>query len=384
MPEAPTGAQATTEMVAALTQSEEAVMTREGIRALTPEEQAANSPEASVQGAPTDTPVQGTETAPAPVAAPAAPAPAAPAPVATPAPAPNTLATNHPSAAPVIDASGKAIPTATAAPASPAPVATATAAPAPVASPAGLDTLAAFVKETTEKAEAAIEDARRIAQGNADKQTVALNKQLETASAATLEVRTRMHELETRDLSPEEKAKAITAFEQVDERAELDRIRAELAVTHTGIYVDSLVLEYSPYDLTRDAIEASGDTPEAMELWCEQQKSAFLQAKIDAPAVAPITQVTAAPAAALVAPPAPVAVPTPTTAAAAPAAPAPAAPANAPGVTPAEVPAGASAPSDIGATGASTEPYTPSEEPGARAMKENIRNMAWEPVQLPK
>ncbi len=385
---APTGASATTDMVAALAQTEEAVMTKEGIRALTPEEQAGNSPAASVQGAPAETPVPGTETAPAPVTAPAAPAPAAPAPAATPAPAPNTLATNHPSAAPVIDASGKAIPAAPAAPAAPAPAAPAPAAPAPVVDTAPLDTLAAFVKETNLKAETAIEDARRIAQGNADKQTVVLNKKLEEASAATLEVRTRMHALEVRDLSPEDRAKAVTAFEQVDERAELDRIRAELAVTHTGIYVDSLVLEYSAYDLTRDAIEASGNSPEEMELWCEQQKSAFLQAKIDAPAAAPTTQVTAAPAAALVAPAAPV-VPVPTAAVAAPvapapAAPAPAAPANAPGVTPAEVPAGASAPSDIGATGTSVEPWKPSEEPGMEAMKANIRNMGWEEVQLPK
>ncbi len=375
----PTGAQATPGMVDALTQTEEVMMTKDGTRPLTPDEQAGNSPAASTEGAPTETPAPGTEAAPA-----SAPAPTS-APAAT--PAPNTMPTENPSQAPVIDAAGTPVPVTpakTAAPTVAAPAPTVTATPAPVAETTGLDQLAAFVKETQDKADTSIEDARRVAQGQADRQTAIVNKQLEDAKEATLQVRTKMHELEVRDLNPEERARAVTAFEQVDERQELDRIREELKVTHRGVFLDSLVLEYSSYDLTREAIEASGDHPDAMELWCEQQKSAFLQAKLDSPEVAPVTQVPASPAASVVAPAvtvtAPATTPTPTPVAATPA---PVAAANAPGVEAAVVPAGAVAPSDVGAAGTATEAWKPTEESGSKAMKDNIQHMGWEKVQIP-
>lgn len=379
MPEGnPTGAQATPDMVDALTQTEEVVMTKDGTRPLTPEEQAGNSSAASATGAPTETAAPGTEAAPAPAPT------STPAPV-VPTPAPNTLATEHPSTARVIDAAGQPVPTAPAAPtaastvAAPAPTETAT--PAPVATP-GLDQLGTFVQETNDKAAATIEDARRVAQGQADRQTALVNKQLEAANLATQEVRTKMHELSVRDLSPEDRAKAVTAFEQQDERQELDRIREELTVTHRGVFVDSLVLEYSSYGITRESIESASDVPEAMELYCEQQKSAFLQAKLDEPASAPVTQV-----AAVVAPSqvvsTPAATPTPTPVAAVPAQPVPVAAANAPGAAAAAVPAGAESPSDIGATGAATEAWKPSEEAGSEAMKSNIQHMGWEKVQIP-
>lgn len=384
----PTGAQATPKMVEALTQTDEVVVTKDGIRTLTTEEQAGNSPAASAEGAPTETPVPGPEATPAPAAPTATPAPVAPV---APVVAPNTIASAQPSQAPVIDAPGKPVPvnpTQTAAPvAAPAPAAVA--APAVVAETAPLDQLATFVQETNAKAAATVEDARRVAQGQADRQTALVNKQLEAAKEATDQVRTKMHELEVRDLNPEERARAVTAFEQQDERVELDLLREQLTVTHRSVFLDSLVLEYSPFGLTRDTIESSSDQPEAMELWCEQQKSAFLQAKLDAPESAPITQVPTAPAAVTVAPTATVVAPsqvvaavtpTPTPVAAAPAQPVPVAAANAPGA----VPAGAESPSDIGATGAATEAWKPTEESGSEAMKDNIKHMAWEPIQLPK
>lgn len=378
----PTGSQANPAMVAALSQTEEAVMTKDGIRALTPEEQAGNSPAASVEGAPADTPAPGPETAPV------APAPAPAAPV-----APNTLATATPSQARVIDAAGTAIPTGPpAAPAAPSVAAAAPAAPATPAEDEGVVKLAAFVAETETKADAAVEEARRIAQGVTDRQTAAINKQLATATAATAEVKAKMHALEVRDLSPEEKAKAITAFEQADERQELDAIRAELVTTHSALIMDSLTMEFGAFGVTREAIEASGDTPEAMELYCEQQKSEFLQAKLDAPAAAPTVVVGPAPTATVVATPGPVApasaapaaapVPVPV-AAQVPAVPAAPAAANAPGVPPVAVPAGAEAPSDIGSTGAAVEAWKPNEEAGAAAMQENIKHTPWEAIQLP-
>jgi hypothetical protein len=245
-----------------------------------------------------------------------------------------------------------------------------------VAEVAGLGQLAAFVKETNDKAAASIEDARRLAQSTADRQATVVTKQLEASKEATTNLRTQLHDLEVRELSPEDRAKAITAFEQQDERAELDRLRAELTVTHRGVFTDSLVLEYSPFGISREDIEASSDVPEAMELYCEQRKSAFLQDKLDNPEVAPVTQVLATPAATVVPPAAPV---TATPAAAAPAQPAPVAAANAPGA----VPAGAESPSDVGSGGAATEAWKPSEESGSKAMKDNIQHMGWERIQLP-
>ena len=378
MPEAgtPTGAQATPGMVDALTQTEEVVMTKDGPRPLTPEEQAGNSPAASTEGAPTETASPGTEVTPTPVAPAATPAPAAP----------NTIASAQPSQARVIDAPGQPVSAAsapTAAPAAtPAPAVVAT--PAPVVETAPLDQLATFVKETNDKAAVTIEEARRVAQGNADRQKAIVDKQLEVAKEATDQVRTEMHELKVRDLNPEERARAVTAFEQQDERAELDRLREQLTITHRSVFLDSLVLEYSPYEITREAIEAASEQPEGMELWCEQQKSAFLQAKLDAPEAAPVTQVPAVAPAAVVAAPAatvaaPAATPTPTPAAAAPAQPAPTAVANAPGA----VPAGAVAPSDVGTSGAAAEPWKPSEESGSAAMKDNIQHTPWETLKLP-
>ncbi len=368
----PTGAQATPAMAAALAQTEEVVMTKDGPRPLTPEEQAGNSPAASTEGAPAETAAPATEGAPA-----SAPA-ATPAPAAT-AAAPNTLATASPSTARVIDAAGTpvaATPAPAAAPTVAAPAQTVAATPAPAADNAGLEQLAAFVTETNAKAAATVEDARRLAQSQADRQATVVAKQLEAASTATTELRTKMHELEVRDLNPEDRAKAIMAFEQRDEREELDRIRTELTVTHRGVFTDSLVLEYSPYGISREDIETASDVPEAMELYCEQRKSAFLQEKLDNPEVAPTTVV--APTATVVAPAAaPVATPTPV--AAAPAQPVPVAAANAPGA----VPAGAEAPSDVGSTGAAAEAWKPNEDSGQGAMKENIQHMGWEKVQLP-
>lgn len=372
----PTGAEATPGMVDALAQTEEVVMTKEGPRPLTPEEQASNSPAASTEGAPTETPTLGTEGAPAPIPAPS--------------PAPNTIASVNPSQAPVIDAAGTPVPvstTPTVAPTIVAPAETVVTAPTSVAETAGLDQLASFVKETNDKAAVVIEEARRVAQGQADRQTALVNKQLEAAKESTNQLRTKMHELEVRDLTPEDRAKAVTAFEQRDEREELDRIREELTVTHRGVFVDSLVLEYSPYGITRETIEASSDVPEAMELYCEQQKSSFLQAKLDSPQSAPVTQVAPTPAATVVTPAAVVSVPaatsTTTPVAAAPAQPVQATAANAPGAAAAAVPAGAGAPSDVGASGAAAEAWKPSEESGAAAMKDNIQHTPWEMLRLP-
>lgn len=372
----PTGAQATPDMVAKLAQTEEVMMTKDGTRPLTPEEQAGNSPVASIEGAQTETAAPGTEVAPAPASTP------------TPAPtAPNTLATDNPSQAPVLGTAGTPVPVVTAAtaPTVASSAQTVTATPPPVVETPGLDQLAAFVKETQDKATASIEEARRVAQGQTDRQTSLVNKQLEAAKEATLQVRTKMHDLEVRDLNPEDRAKAVTAFEQQDERAELDRIRDELTVTHRGVFIDSLVLEYSALGITRESIESAGETPEAMELWCEQQKSSILQAKLDAPESAPLTQVPTTPVATVVAPSQVVAAvtPTPSPAAAAPDQPVPTAAANAPGAAAAAVPAGATAPSDIGSTGAAAEAWKPTEESGSDAMKQNIQHMGWERVQIP-
>ncbi len=128
---------------------------------------------------------------------------------------------------------------------------------------------------------------------------------------------------------------------------------------HRTVYVDSLSLEFGQYGVTKEALQ-SVETPEAMELYCERAKSTALGKQIDegAPATA--------------------------TAAAAPAepAPAPAAAPEKPAV--AQVPAGAVAPSDVGGGQAPVETAKFNDGKSENAMQENLNNMGWDTVKLPR
>jgi hypothetical protein len=170
-----------------------------------------------------------------------------------------------------------------------------------------------------------------------------------------------MRELQTRDLTDAERATALEKYAQDDEKAELAATRDELVGYHKAVVVEGLLFEYRDYEVGRDALEAI-ETPEEMELYCEHQKSSFLEKKLAAgqapaePAVPATPEVPVAPAAAV----APEPQPQPN----------------------AGVPAGASAPTDIGSPGAIEESKKFSEEAGAGAMQQNLKNMDWNTVRV--
>jgi hypothetical protein len=255
-------------------------------------------------------------------------------------------------------------------------VETAPAAGAPEATPeeeaASLGRLKTFLDDQAE-------EARRSVQSQHDRQNAQVDRQLQEAKTQSQALTDQIRDLETRDLTDAETAKVKETWAQQDERAQLDSYRGELMNYHRTVFVDSLVVEYKQYGVTPETLGAV-ETPEEMELFCEQQKSASLEKQLQE------GQAPAQPAAAPVQPPPPVPAqpqvatapaPQPVAATSTPSAPAPQPQPNAPGV-----PAGASAPSDVGGGGAVDQGKTFSEEAGADAMRENLKNMSWDAVKV--
>lgn len=355
----PGEAQATPEMVEKLGELDEHELTKEGVRPLTAQNQADPSQQASQPGAAAEPAVPPAETPPQPAAqaqTAQAGAPLAPA-------APQVV---EPTPPPVVEVTPGAAPAAQAQPATaPAPVETAQTAGAPEATleeeAASLGRLKTFLDEQAE-------EARRAVQSQHDRQSAQIERQLQEAKTQSQALTDQIRELESRDLTDAEKAKVRETWAQQDERAQLDSYRGELVDYHRTVFVDSLVAEYKQYGVTPESLGAV-ETPEEMELFCEQQKSASLEKKLQE------GQAPAQPAAAPVQPPPPVPAPQPaaTVQEQPPAQPQP----NAPGV-----PAGASAPSDVGGSGTVDEGKKFSEEAGSDAMKQNLKNMQWDAVRV--
>ncbi len=354
-------ATATPEMVTNLGELEVLELTKDGVKPLAQNPAAPSAP-ASIDGAGKETegsPPDATPETAAPV--PVAPAGEPPAPAAQPAqqvvePAPKPVVEVIPPAAPV------------SAPAAPAPVAE-----TPVASPAeeAKTSLEKMDEAFTKVREEAEESARRAAQSAQDKHNAQVTRQLEESKEHADALTKQMRDLQSRELTEDERVKVQKTWAQEDERTELDAYKNTLVDMHRTVFTDSLLLDYKDFGITRTALDKV-ETPEEMELYCEQQKSAFLEKKLSD------GQAPAQPAATAAVTPPPVA----------PAA--PVVPVTAPAATPvpvqpkpnAGVPAGASAPSDIGTSGVTEDGKKFSEESNTQAMRDNLKNMDWNTVRV--
>lgn len=351
--------QATPEMVDNLGKLDEFEMTKEGVRPLSAQNQADPSAQASPDGAGQEPAASPPETPPSQTAQ----TPTAPAGEPT---APATQAV-EPTPPPVVEVIPGSAPAATTPPATaPVPVAPAPATKEPEGQTSALGKLEDFL---TQQAEKATEEARRAVQSLHDKQTAQVTRQLEESKTRADKLTEDIRSLQTRDLTDAERAKVQETWAQQDERVELDAYKVTLLAEHKAVTVDSLLLEYKPYGVAREALEAI-ETPEEMELYCEQQKSGSLEKQLaERPNVAPVSPPPAVPTEPAAAP-APAVATTPSATAQPPQP-------NAPGV-----PAGATAPSDIGSQGAPAEGKKFSEEQGAGALKENLSNMDWDTVRV--
>lgn len=330
-------AQATPEMVNQLSGSEEVALNPKTgeVTPLPSQNSADPSQTASTEGAAAEPVSNATETP--------AQSPEATPPSSTPAPA--TAAAVHPAPPPAVTVT----PT--------APVATETApestpAIAPVQAEAPKENVADALKVLAEYKDTVMEEARRSVQGAHDRQNTQINRQLEESNTRAKELTAQVRELANRDLTEAERAVAMAKYEQDDERESLNTARAELLVLQKDTYMDSLMLEFTDYGVTRDALEAI-ETPEEMDIFCLQRKSGHFEAKLRE---TPAEGATPAPATT----PAPVA-------ATAPVEPTPAPAPN--------VPAGAFAPSDVGGGGIVPEGKQFSQEATPDAMRENLKNM---------
>ncbi len=338
---------ATPEMVDQISTLEGAVITKDGAAPLP-----AQTAEPSVPASTGATP----EPAPAPadkVTAPDATPAVEPAPAPTP-----TLAQSRPS----IEVIPGKQPVAAPAPVEPAPAAPVEAPvePAPVAGP----TEAERAQSLADYGKTQAEEGRRVAQGIADKQTAQLGRQLEEAKTATKDQAKQIRELQTGSLSDEDKAVALAKFEQDDERDALNEYRQNLVDFHRTVYIDSLSIEFAPYGVTREDLQAI-TTPEEMELACERAKSASLGKQLSTNGNTEVAPAVAEPVKAAEPTPAPPAPPAPVAAEA-------------------NVPAGSRAPSDVGGGSVPAEAPTFNDKTDANALQENLGNMVWDQVKLPR
>jgi hypothetical protein len=233
--------------------------------------------------------------------------------------------------------------------------------------------LGEFIKQQREET---LEEARRSVQSQHDQQTAKVARQLEEAKTAQDALTEQIRVLQTTGLSDEDKAKVREGWAQQDERLALDAYRTEVLDTGRAVTIDSLLLEFRPFGVARESLEAI-KTTEEMELHCEQAARAHVQQQLteaQAPAVV-APEASAQPAAPVA--PAQAQQPVPTEPAQPAQASAPEPQPNAPGV-----PAGASAPSDVGSGGAPAEGEKFSKESSAEAMQENLRNMRWDTARI--
>lgn len=272
-------------------------------------------------------------------------------------PAPTPVAPEQP--APMLDAQP---PVVEVVPRAPAPAASAPAEPAPVAAPVTEEkspTEAEQLESLKTFGDTVAEGARRAAQSTADRHATQLDRQLQDANARQTELTNQVRDLQTKGMTEEERAAVLATFEQDDRSADLDAKEKQLLDLHRTTYMDSLMLEFGNHGVTREALEQI-ESPEAMEIFCERQKSGTLEAQLKN-GVAP-----AAPAAE-----APVEKPPE----------AKTEPKEEPPAEP-QVPAGAMAPSDVGtgSTPPGSKSFDSSQDAGA--LRANLRGMDWDTVHI--
>ena len=244
---------------------------------------------------------------------------------------------------------------------SPAQVVPATA-PAPAATPTAepvapdLAPLAAWMQEQQNTTTEAL----RQQQSTYDRQAAVMAKQIDASASQTQELRTQVREMGLRDLTPEEQQTARDRFAQEDRTTGLDSREKELTDYHDMLNVQSIMKDYEQFGVTEEMLQAC-ETPEEMEIVAREQHIQYLTTQ-QTP-----TQTASVPEEAVPQATAPVVPATPAI---------PAAPE-------AQVPAGVHAASDVGASGRAAAQPKFNENTNSEALKENLENSKWETLQVP-
>ena len=211
-----------------------------------------------------------------------------------------------------------------------------------------------------EKINSSVEGALRSQQSVYDRQASALTTRLEEAAQGNSTLTQKIRELETRDLTEEERQVVMDKFAQDDERTALDSYRSELDTFHKDLAIMSLMHEFRGYGVEEDALRAL-ETPEEMQAFSLEAKATFLEKVLEEGKAAPAQLET------------PIQPTPPTTGTAATAAPAKPEP---------QVPAGATAPTDIGSSGAPEQPKGFSQGTTPKDLQSNLRDMGWDTVRV--
>jgi hypothetical protein len=218
---------------------------------------------------------------------------------------------------------------------------------------AALQRLDTFLKE---QQQGAINEASRKLQSGYDRRASAMEKQLEASQQQVGSLVGEMRELRTQGLSDEERAEVMKKFAQDDKEGQLKTWESQLTDFHKSTMIYSLMegpKNFVQYGVTQEELEKL-ETPEEMEALCFERKAMALEKQMAEGQVAQTPTPAAAPA---------------------PAAPVPAQPEP-------QVPAGASAPSDVGSTGAAAPEKGFSQEQSSGAMEKNLRDMGWQSVRI--
>lgn len=238
------------------------------------------------------------------------------------------------------------------------PPATPTATPAPVAptsaTPAAASPSAAPAKEPEEaKPEVDVQGLIKEAVGNALRsQQSAYDKriaQLETAAKEAREASIRAErdaKLNSPDLTEEERAVLRDKYALEDKQVELDAYADELDKYHRSIYIGALVQEHGKYGVTVESLEAF-EEPEEMDAFVRDAELNWYRSGNHVTDQVPTRGV------------------------------------EQPNAPAAQVPAGATAPTDVGATGAVPAPeYKWDTGQSPDSLARNLNSLAWETVPI--
>lgn len=248
-------------------------------------------------------------------------------------------------------------PTTQPAPAAPVPAAPAT--PAPDAE--SLKSLADLIRGSANEA---VQEALRTQQSSYDRRAAVTDRQLQDARQREIDAQARVRDLETRDLTAEERATVMARYAQEDKAEELQAWEDQLVDYHRGVLTRDLIAEYGEFGVTPEVLEQV-ESPDMMEAYCFEVKANTLEARIASgvPAPAPVPAVAqppAQPGATVTAVPEPQAQAQPEP----------------------QVPAGFNAPVYNGAGGSSAPGKEFDQSSSPEAMTKNLRNLGWDTVRL--
>ena len=213
-----------------------------------------------------------------------------------------------------------------------------------------LKTLGSYFEEQTSSS---VQEALSKQQSNYDKQIAAMNKTIESIKEQEAQRTNQIRELETRDLSEDERKKVMDVYAQDDKTAQLLAYEQELNEFHQELLVFNLMQEFQSFGVTQESL-LKFDNPGEMQAYCFEQKAEFLEKKLEESSS---TQQTVTPPP-VQTPEKPVEQPTP------------------------QVPPGATAPSDIGSEGATPQPKTFATEQSPDAFQKNLKDMGWDTVRI--